>query len=486
MSPSTSTHATNPAPTYKSLGVRPIINCRGTYTIISGSRVLPQVAEAMVQASNSYVQIDALMEKVGERLAGLTGAEWGYVTNGCASTLFQVTAACVAGANPEKMARLPETDGMRNEVIMQKGHRNSYDRAILLTGAKIIEVVTEADMLAAISERTAMVAITGDLEEYSTFPIPRMIEISQEHNLPTLVDAAAQRPDRPNRYLEMGADVVAYSGGKCLRGPQASGLVLGRKDILQAAFLNGAPHHGAGRPMKAGKEEIMGLLAAVECWYLGRDHEAEWRMWEEWLETIRASVANLPSITTEIVQPGLSNHAPNLLIRWDPTVLGHTPANIHRALYENEPFISMHLVDGGLRVMPYMMETGDAEIVAQRLPELLGAAPEAAPASEPLAAPAQLAGSWQVEIQYILGQSTHAMTLTQVGAEIRGTYRSQYDWTDVVGSVVGDAVTFSTLLGYQANKVIYRFKGHVESDVMRGTVDLGEYWEAEWYATRIG
>ena len=238
--------------------------------------------------------------------------------------------------------------------------------------------------------------------------------------------------------------------------------------------------------MKAGKEEIMGMLAAVECWYLGRDHEAEWRMWEGWLETIRASVADLPSITTEIVQPGLSNHAPNLVIRWDPAVLGHTPAGIHQALYEGEPCISMHLVDGGLRVMPYMMETGDAEIVAQRLPALLGAAPETAPAEESTLAPAQLAGSWQVEIQYILGQSTHAMTLTQEGTEISGTYRSQYDWTDVKGTVTGEAVAFSTRLGYQANKVVYRFEGQVEGDTMRGTVGLGEYWEAEWCATRIG
>jgi D-glucosaminate-6-phosphate ammonia-lyase len=286
MSPSTSTRSTTKAPTFADLGVRTIINCYGTYTIITGSRSLRQVTEAMVEATNAYVNMDELMDKVGERLAELTGAPWGYIPSGCAAALAQITAACIAGADPEKMTRLPDTAGLKNEVIMQKGHRNSYDWAIRMTGARMIDVETMADLRAAINERTALIAITGDLEERSTIPVQAMIDVAKEHSIPTLVDAAAQRPDLPNRYLEMGADVVLYSGGKCLRGPQAAGLALGRKDILQAAFLNGAPHHALGRPMKAGKEEIMGLLAAVEAWILGRDHEAEWQMWEGYLDEI--------------------------------------------------------------------------------------------------------------------------------------------------------------------------------------------------------
>ncbi|MBC7317057.1 MAG: aminotransferase class V-fold PLP-dependent enzyme, partial [Chloroflexi bacterium] len=218
--------------------------------------------------SDAYVDMDELMEKVGERLAALTGAEWGYITSGCAAALAEVAAACMAGADPEKIARLPDTTGMKHEIIMQRAHRNQYDRALRLTGAVIVEVDTADDLRAAINERTALIAVNADHEREETIPTPEMIAIAREYRIPTLVDAAAQRPDVPNIYLAMGADAVAYSGGKCLRGPQASGLVLGKKALLKAAYLHSAPHHGIGRPMKVGKEEIMGLLTAVEAWIL--------------------------------------------------------------------------------------------------------------------------------------------------------------------------------------------------------------------------
>ena len=492
MSPSSSTQATTAAPTFADLGVRPLINCMGTYTIISGSRALPQVTEAMVEATNHYVDMDELMDKVGRRLAELTGAEWGYIASGCAAALTQITAACIAGADPEKMARLPDTTGMKNEVIIQRGHRNAYDWAIRMTGAQMIEVVTRADLEAAISERTAMIAITGDLEERSTIPIPEMIQVAREHGIPCLVDAAAQRPDVPNRYLEMGADAVTYSGGKCLRGPQASGLALGRKDLHQAAFWNGAPHLALGRPMKAGKEEIMGLLAAVEAWIRGRDHEAEWRMWEGYLETIRAAIADIPTITTEIEQPGVANVSPRLFISWDAGALQRTPEEVHRALRQGEPPIALHLVSehpsgkAGLRVMPYMMESGDDAIVGQRLRALLTeenpswTSPRVSP--EPAT---DISGTWQIETQYVLGSSVHSMTLVQNGAKLKGTYRSQFDWQDVEGSLHGTEVTFHVVLGYQANKVRYVYSGSVQGDTMRGQVSLGEFGSATWTARKV-
>jgi len=454
MSPSVSTKATTPVPTFETLGVEPVINCMGTYTFLSGSRMLDQVAEAMVEASNHYVHMDQLMEKVGERLAELTGAEWGYITSGAAAALCQITAACIAGANPEKMTRLPETTGMKNEVISQKAHRNSYDRAILMAGARMIEVVTKADLLAAISERTALIAITGNGHEHNPLPVKEMIEVANAHGIPCMVDAAAQRPDVPNRYLEMGADAVFYSGGKCLRGPQAAGLVLGKKALLQTAFLNGAPHHGLGRPMKAGKEEIMGLMAAVEAWLAGRDHEAEWRMWEGYLETIRSAVADLPSLTTRINQPGLSNHSPSLTIMWDPAVLNVTPKQVHRELWDGEPSVILHLTSEGVRVMPS-------------------------------GAPAQVAGDWEIHVEYMMGESDHSMTLEQQGNDLKGSYRSQYEWTEVKGQVNGDRVEFSTRLGYQSNRVTYAYSGTVAGDTMSGDVDLGEYWSARWTAKKV-
>ncbi len=485
MSPSTSTIATSGVPTFESLGVRPLINCMGTYTIITGSRALKQVVEAMAEATNHYVHLDELMEAVGQRLAELTGAEWGYIPNGCAAALTELTAACITGGDPEKMARLPDTTGMKNEVIVQARHRNVYDHAVRTTGCRMIEVVTAADVRAAINERTAMLFMVGDRETGADEGIPcrEMIAIGHEYGLPCVVDAAAQRPDVPNRYIEMGADAVCYSGGKCLRGPQASGLVLGRKALLQAAFLNAAPHHCIGRPMKCGKEEIMGQLAAVEAWVRGRDHEAEWRMWEGWLDTIREAVSPLPSLRTEIRQPGASNHAPVLHITWDADVLHATPEEVHRELLDGEPRIMTGRSSGGISIMPYMMELGDAEIVARRLREVLSdRPPRPAPVILP---PADVAGQWLVRTRYTFGESTHSMTLEQQGAALKGTYRTPFCSAEIAGTINGSQFEFTATLGQRPNRLPYVFRGAVDDQVLNGTVDMGEYGKATWEARRV-
>jgi len=357
-------------PTYTSIGVRPLINCRGTYTIISGSIILPEVRQAMDLASRHYVNIDELMERVGTRIAELMQCEWGVVTNGCAAALCQVTAACVAGTDPEKMIRLPDTSGMKNEIIVQSCHRHVYDHAVRMVGVKIVEVETRAELEAALSDRTAMLLVFGDAAERGKITVREMAEIGRKRGIPTFVDAAAERPDVPNWYLEQGVDAVAYSGGKCLRGPQASGLVLGHKDLLQAAFLNGAPHHALGRPMKVGKEEIMGLLAAVEQW-IQRDHAAEWRKWESWLGLIAGAVKPFESVTTEIRQPGRSNVAPVLEIQWNVEVMGGNGTEVAKQLSEGDPRIELTGGANGVSVMPYMMEEGEAEIVAGRLQSVL-------------------------------------------------------------------------------------------------------------------
>ena len=361
-------------PTYESLGVRPLINCQGSYTIISGSVILPEVRQAMYEASRRYVHLEELMAAVGARIADLMQAEWALVTNGCAAALCQVTAACVAGADPEKMARLPDTTGMKDEVVVQSSHRHVYDHAMRMVGVRMVEVETRAEMEATVGERTAMLAVMGDAVPRGKVSVEEMAAIGRERGIPTFVDAAAERPDVPNRYLAAGADAVAYSGGKCLRGPQAAGLVLGRKDLLQAAFLNGAPHHALARPMKAGKEEIMGLLAAVEQWVV-RDHEAEWAQWEDWLRTIAERVEPVESVTaTTGDPPGRSNVAPRLVVSWDPDVVGITPPEAVRQLSAGDPRIEVFGHGDGVSIMPYMMEDGEAEIVAQRLHEVLAAA----------------------------------------------------------------------------------------------------------------
>jgi len=361
---------------YETIGVKPIINCQGTFTILSGSQTLPEVKKAIDEASRRYVHMDELMEKVGQHLAELTGAEFGIVTAGCAAALTHVTAACVAGADPEKMQRLPDVTGLKNEVIMPKASRNVYDHAIRMVGVKIVEVQNPEQFHAAVNERTAMISILGDAEEHNGVSLEEMVEVSRARGIPVLVDAAAERPDVPNYYLKKGVDVVAYSGGKCLRGPQCSGLALGRRDLLWAAWLNSAPHHAFGRSMKVGKEEIMGLLTAVEMWVKHRDHKAEWKMWESWLQTISTELAKIQGVQLEVRQPGRSNVAPALSIRWDAARLKLTPEDVKRILNEGTPRIWVPLTHhgSGLSIMPYMMEPGEDKIVAERLTEVFAKA----------------------------------------------------------------------------------------------------------------
>ena len=358
-------------PTYASIGVRSLINCKGTLTMYGGSLMLPEVRQAMTEAAQGYVQMEELVERAGERIGEIMQAEFGLITGGCAAALCQITAGSVAGTDPEKIKRLPDTSGMKNEVITLKSHRHAYDHAIRMVGITLIEVDSAKTMKAAINHRTALIALFGDREGNSEMTVREIVDIAHAHDIPVLVDAAAERPDVPNPYLSDGVDAVAYSGGKCLRGPQAAGLVLGRRDLLWAAFINGAPHHSIGRPMKAGKEEIMGLLAAVEQW-VKRDHEADWKQWEGYLQIIIDAISMLPAVQTTMRQPGRSNVAPVLEITWDQTAINISPRDVARHLSECDPRIELNCGDRGLSIMSYMMEPGDDAVVAKRLCEVLG------------------------------------------------------------------------------------------------------------------
>lgn len=362
-------------PTFEKIGVKPLINCRGFLTIISGSLLLPEVRAAMVAASNNFVHMDDLADAVGERIAELMECEWGLVVNGCAAALTQITAAAVAGADPEKIARLPDTTGMKNEVIVQPSHRHVYEHAVRAVGVNMVEVRNRAELDRAIGDHTALLLMMGDAADRGEISIAEMAAVGRANDVPTFVDAAAERPDVPNRYLADGVDAVGYSGGKCLRGPQSSGLILGRKDLLQTAFLNGAPHHSIGRPMKAGKEEVMGLLAAVEQWF-ARDHEGEWLLWEQRLATVASAVETIATVTTKILQPGRSNVTPILDISWDVNVFAMSPSEIARALSEGDPRIELNATNSGVSVAPHVMEDGEAEIVGGRLVEELTRAEE--------------------------------------------------------------------------------------------------------------
>src|SRR5260370_921425 len=251
---------------YESIGVRPIVNCRGTFTLLTGSQSLPEVKRAMDEASRHYVHLDELMEAVGKRLAELTKSEWGIVTAGCAAAITHATAACIAGTDPEKMQQLPDLSGLKNEVIMPRYSRNVYDHAARMAGVKIVEAETPEQLERAINPKTAMALILAcPQSEKGPLRTAGVTAITRPANGPVLVDPAAEFLTIPSIHLQHGANMVAYSGGKCIRGPQSAGLLLGQKDLVQAAWLNSAPHNGFGRSPRAGKERLWGCSRRWRC-----------------------------------------------------------------------------------------------------------------------------------------------------------------------------------------------------------------------------
>ncbi len=328
---------------YQSIGVRPLINARGTFTIISGSTMLPEVRAAMDGAAQKYVHLDELTEAVGARLAALTGAEWGLVSNGCSAGLTLATAACVAGGNPDLHVRLPNLSGFpKDEAIIPAHSRNVYDAALRSLGVRVVEVTTLAEFEAALGPRTAMIYIlAGPNADDSPLSVKAIAPLAKAKGVPILVDAAAEILTIPNVHLQNGATLVAYSGGKCLRGPQTAGLLLGRKDLVRAAWVHSAPHHGVTRSLKVGKEDAIGMLMAVEMW-VKRDHEAEWKRWNGWLDHIGQRVAAVPGVSTAVSQPnGLSNRTPSLKILWDRQKLGITGEAVARLLLDGDPRITL-------------------------------------------------------------------------------------------------------------------------------------------------
>src|SRR3954453_7423779 len=284
---------------YQSIGVEPVINCRGTFTIIGASIESPEVRAAMDAAAQHYVQLDELADAVGRRLAELTGAEWGMVSAGCAAGLKHVTAACVAGGNPEKLIRIPDLTGLdKTEVVIPRSSRSVYDHAVRNIGVKVITVDTAEELENALSSRTAMIYLTaGGPSVSGPLALDAVAKMAKPKNIPILVDAAAENLTIPNVHLQRGATVVAYSGGKAIRGPQCAGLLLGRKDLLMSAWQASSPHHGPGRDNKVGREETVGMLAAIESW-VRRDHDAEWKTWLSYLDKISKRISTIDGVKT--------------------------------------------------------------------------------------------------------------------------------------------------------------------------------------------
>src|SRR5437660_6958058 len=288
---------------YLMLGLRPFINCCSVRTMHGGSLMLPQVRDAMAEASRHFVNLDELMEAAGRRLAELTGAEWGIVTCGSAAAVALGTAACVAGNDPVKMLRLPFIEGMVNRVLIPSTQRFAYDQAVRMIGCHLVEIETREDLDRALAEPAAMIVLLGKQEHLGSLRLEEIAAVVKPRGIPIMVDAASEHLERPSPWLVRGADLVIYSGGKFLRGPQTSGLLLGSKRLCQAAWRNGSPHQALGRPMKVSKEDIIGVVTALESWFGERDTAAERQQWYDELSVIVQRVAGEPLVHGEVIEP---------------------------------------------------------------------------------------------------------------------------------------------------------------------------------------
>ena len=365
--------AARPRDYFRDLGVRPFINAAGTYTAMTASLMPPEVIEAMTYASKHYVMLDELHDKVGERIAGLLQAEAAMVTSGAAAALTLGTAAVLTGADRQKIVDLPNLAGMKSEVIVQKMHRFGYEHAVRNCGVTLIDVETPADVDRAVNDKTAMMLFYNNNNSQGLIQDEAFVRLGKKYGIPTLNDAAADVPPVENlwKYTRMGFDLVAFSGGKGLRGPQSAGLLLGRKDLIAAARLNASPNSNAiGRGLKVNKEEMVGMLAALER-YLSLDHAAERREFDKRAETIRRSAAALPGVSVEIAVPEVANHVPHVRITWDAAMKGLTPAQAVTALREGEPSIGTRAEGNALVVGVWMMRPGEDKIVARRLRDVL-------------------------------------------------------------------------------------------------------------------
>ena len=370
---------------YTRLGVKPLINGRGTWTYLSASLELPEVRAAQVEASQHFVNIFDLQRAVGKRLAELTGAESGMITSGAAGAMAVATAGCIAGTDPDKIWQLPNTDGLKNEVVMVGG-RSVFDSAIRLTGAKLVLAESADQIASAITPNTVMIYTSSSPEQ-----LAKEIAVAKAHHVPIFMDAADNIPpvDKLQLFAKMGCDLYTFSGGKGLCGPQSSGLLLGRKDLIEAALANSNPWEGAVcRPMKVGKEEIMGCLAAVETW-LKMDVPKLNKEWGVRVQRIATLVGTVPGVETKVYTPE-ENQCPTLSISWDQQAWRYTTADCAKQLLEGTPGIAVLTEDNPsdvlsqkpgaarpprkddkLQIVSMTLRPGEEIIVGKRLKELL-------------------------------------------------------------------------------------------------------------------
>jgi L-seryl-tRNA(Ser) seleniumtransferase len=339
---------------------------------MTSSLMPPEVRAAWDYAAEHYVMLNELHDRVGERIAKICRAEAAMVTSGAAAAMTLGTAGVLTGTDRQKMVHLPQLVDMKSEVIIQKSHRFGYDHAVRNCGVRLIEVETADELERAVTWHTAMMLFYNNNNSVGQIRDEEFVRLGRKHGIPTMNDCAADVPPVENlwRYVEMGFDMVVFSGGKGLRGPQSAGILAGRKEFIEAARLNAPPNGNAiGRGMKVNKEEMLAMLVALES-YVSKDHAAERREFDRRAETVRAAVTTVPGVTAEVFVPEVANHVPHIRVSWDAAALGMTPSEVSRQLRDGTPSIGVR-PGNELVVGVWMMRDGEAEVVAQRLREVL-------------------------------------------------------------------------------------------------------------------
>jgi L-seryl-tRNA(Ser) seleniumtransferase len=362
---------------FKELGLRTFINAAGNYTTMTASLMPDDVMAAILSSSKEFVMLEEVQDKVGQKIAELCHAEAALVTAGCWSALVLGTAGVLTGKDPKNVALLPKLEGtgMKSEVIIQKTHINGYHHALTNTGASIVTVETAEEAEGAINDKTAMMWFLNREAPVGKIQHQQWLDIAKKHAIPTMIDIAADVPPVENlwKYNKMGFDLVCISGGKAMCGPQSAGILMGKKDLIEAARLNGPPRGGnIGRGMKVNKEEIIGMYVALDG-YIKRDHALDWKTWEERIAVINNAVKSVPGVTTEVTVPPVANHTPSLEITWDTSKVKETRDGFGERLRKGSPSIEVIAweKENSIRLTVFMLKPGQEKVVAKRIREEL-------------------------------------------------------------------------------------------------------------------
>jgi len=361
---------------YEELGLTTVINAQGTMTYLGGSLPHPEVEAVMALAGQHFVPIVELEVAAGKRICELLKLPPEYdaiVTCGAAAGMQSGLAGILTGNNPKFIEQIPDLTGMKSEVIIQKSHRNPFDHQLRNTGAKLVVVETREDVKKAINPQTAMMHFSNFANASGQIKVDEWVKLAHENNLPAFIDAAADTPPVSNlwNFAKMGYDLIAFSGGKAIRGPQCAGLLIGKKELVANALLNNSPHEDViGRSQKVGKEEIVGMVKALEI-YLNEDHAAIEKEWWRRLDAISSEVTRVPGVTTSYHVPDVANHVPHMNIFWDPRKISLSPRDASKAMREGKPSVVIGASESGLGMSSFMLKPGEEKIIAARLVELL-------------------------------------------------------------------------------------------------------------------